>query len=265
MVSWIKKSLISVAVLSALGCYVPGTYFSNEDISDGYYYEGKKVHISVTQLTPDWMAKYNQAPYEYKIGAYDILNIVVWDHPELTTVTTQQASPDQTGTLVDKDGYIYFPFVGKIKVGGLSFDQARALLEEKLAKYIQNPQVMVRVASFRSQSVQIITDNTALTQPITDKPLTALTAINGIGGASGDSKTVQIYILREESPWKLHVYWFNAQQPIQLIAAEHFYLLANDIVYVPSAGIANWNRVIGLLLPTAGAKTTVEDSVNPTS
>jgi len=265
MMTWIKKSIFCFFLFAIWGCYVPGTYFSNDDINEGYYFEGKKVHISVTQLTPDWMKKYNTAPYEYKIGPYDVLNIVVWDHPELTTFTSQQASPDQTGILVDKEGYIYFPFAGKLKVSGLSFDKARQIIEAKLTTYIQKPQVSVRVASFRSQSVQVITDNAAQTLPITDKPLTAMNAMNLIGGAGGDSKTVQIYILREESPWRLRVYWFNAQKPIQLLAAEHFYLLSNDIVYIPSAGIANWNRVISLLLPTAGAKTAVDSSVNPAS
>lgn len=252
-----KKLIIVFSFAFVAGCYVPGTYFSNEDISSGYYYQGKKVDIEVTQITLDWVSKYGTVPYEYRVGPYDVLNIVVWDHPELTTVTSQQAGPGETGILVNQDGVIFFPFAGEVKVAGLTLAQARKLLESKLSKYIQVPQVSVRVAGFRSQTTQILADGVARSVSITDKPLSIMSAINESGAVNGAAKTVQIYILREESPGKLHLFWFNAQKPAQLIAAEHFYLQNNDVVYVSPAGISSWNKVIGLLLPTVGAKDTV--------
>lgn len=106
-------------------------------------------------------------PAPYTIGRGDILLIVVWDYPELAgagmsaaaaaadsgaAALNANASTPQ-GFLVDHEGRIQFPFAGLLPVEVLTEVRARALLTEKLAKYIASPNVTLRVQSFRSKRV----------------------------------------------------------------------------------------------------------------
>ena len=46
------------------------------------------------------------------------------------------------------------------------------------------------------------------------------------------------------------VYSINLNNPAALIAANKFYILPNDIVYIPQTNLVKWNNVISLLTPT---------------
>lgn len=250
----IKKIVLLCLVVFLSACSVPGTYFSEDNINQGYVKDGKRVPIKVIELNARWLAEYEQQPVaSYRIGPYDILNIIVWDHPELTTPTTQIANPTESGILVDSQGYIFFPFAGRVKVGSLTLDEAREVLQEKLKTYIRDPQLSIRVAQFRSKEVEIVGEvNKPGILPITDRQLSATEAINLSGGVNSiTANTQQIYILSEEQG-DIIVYWFNSHDPSALIAAEKLKLTNNAIIYVPPAGISAWNRVITQLIPTLG-------------
>jgi len=251
-------SILAVAFLSA--CSVPGTYFSDSDVQNGYQLNGQQKNFDVTELNAKWLGEHkNDVPATYQIGAYDILNIIVWNHPELTIPTTQLSSPEESGILVDEQGYVFFPFAGKVKVSGLTLDQARQALEAKLKEYIRDPQLSVRVITFRSQQVQVIGEVLKPgILPITDKPLSIMQAITEMGGVNSvTANTQQIFVIYEKND-QIYINWFDAQQPVSLIAADKFYLQNNVIIYVPPAGISAWNRVISQIIPTLGSAGNVQ-------
>jgi len=72
---------------------------------------------------------------EYRIFPRDILEIRVYDNPDLT----QRLE-------VSESGEISFPLIGKVKVVGLTTPEAEQTLKNNLAEYIINPQVAVLVA-----------------------------------------------------------------------------------------------------------------------
>ena len=250
--------IVFAFLLSA--CSVPGTYFSDSDVQNGYQVNGKSAQYDINELNAKWLEKHqNDSPYTYRIGSYDILNIIVWNHPELTTPTNQIATPEENGILVDEEGYIFFPFAGKVKVSGLTLDQARVVIEAKLKEYIRDPQLSVRVATFRSQQVQVVGEvmKPGLF-PITDKPLSVMEAINVAGGTNSyTANTQQIFVLYEESG-KIVIDWFNAQKPASIIAADKFFLHNNVIIYVPPAGVSAWNRIISQILPSMSGVSNVQ-------
>jgi len=83
-----------------------------------------------------------------------------------------------------------------------------------------------------------------------DLTLTELFATQGINEAT--AKTKAIYVLREDVTKFLHIdiYEIDLRNPGALIAANKFYILPNDIVYIPSTRLVEWNKVISLLTPS---------------
>ena len=81
----------------------------------------------------------------YKIGAMDVLDISVFQVPELT----KSVQVADTGT-------INLPLVGEVAVVGKTAQQVERELTTKLgAKYLQNPQVTVFVKEYNSHQVTI--------------------------------------------------------------------------------------------------------------
>ncbi len=130
------------------------------------------------------------APKIYAIGAGDVLNIVVWDHPELA-ITPAGGLGTDVGSLsgvgngynVSPQGLIQFPYVGTVKLAGLNEYEARDLITERLSKYIKHPQVTVRIQSYRSGRVYLDGEirNPGL-QALNEIPMTLPEAIGRAGG-----------------------------------------------------------------------------------
>ncbi|GMR22993.1 MAG: hypothetical protein BMS9Abin37_1382 [Acidobacteriota bacterium] len=82
----------------------------------------------------------------YRVGPGDVLEIDVYDDPDLSGLAT-----------VQHQGEISFPLLGDIAIDGMTVKEVQATLVELLAKdYLVDPQVIVRVKEYRSQWVTLI-------------------------------------------------------------------------------------------------------------
>ena len=142
-------------------------------------------------------------PVPYTIGAGDIIGVVVYEHPELLPQVgaASAQSIDSTGIsnapgfVVSADGQISFPYVGRIKVAGLTEIDASDLFEKRLSTVLKKPQVTVRIQSFRSRRAYVEGEvRTPGTQIFTDIPMTLIEAINRAGGITpaGDRSFVTL-------------------------------------------------------------------------
>ena len=250
--------LLSLFALMLSGCTMTGNYMNSHELQRSYTVNGREVRTNFVQLTPTWIVHQDPSP-PYRVGPYDILSVVVWNHPELTTTSTisglpgsvQSGTTNQTGILVSSQGYISFPFAGRFKVGGLTLPKIETLIAKRISKYIRNPQVTVRVITFRSKEIQMLGEvGGQKTIPLSDKPLSLLDALNGSGGTQVmTANTARIYVIRGNVD-HLTVFALNAKSPQMMMVAQRFIMRNNDIIYVPPLGIANWNRVISQILPT---------------
>ncbi|NQZ50484.1 MAG: polysaccharide biosynthesis/export family protein, partial [Moritella sp.] len=118
-----KKLLVAVALPVILaGCTVPGAYLNLDDTNDSANNTETidiLERVNVYPLTADKMASYKAprlsarinpeldaklAAYEYRVGAGDILNVTIWDHPELTIPAGSYRSASESGNWVLADG-----------------------------------------------------------------------------------------------------------------------------------------------------------------
>lgn len=95
---------------------------------------------------PDDPAKAGSTAVAYTIGAQDVLNIQVFDEPDLSTKYR-----------VEADGMITFPLIGRIMASGLTLREFQDRLTAQLAsEYLKKPQVRVDIDQYKSQSVYVI-------------------------------------------------------------------------------------------------------------
>lgn len=133
----------------------------------------------------------------YRLGPGDILNITVWDHPELTIPAGEFRSPEAAGNVVAADGTLFYPYVGVLKVSGMSVEELRSILTSRLTRYIENPQLDVRVIAFRSQKAYVVGEvKQPGVRPITDVPLTVADAINLSGGLTPNADMLHVTLTR---------------------------------------------------------------------
>lgn len=143
-------------------------------------------------IPPEWVG--DVAHYSYRIGPNDLLQVLVWDHPELSLQGTAadinnpsagalaSANPG-VGIRVNSQGVMFFPFIGLLPVGGKTVDEVREMIKNALSRYVQDPQVDVRVIGFRSKKVHVGGEvREARDIPITDVPLRVMDAITAAGG-----------------------------------------------------------------------------------
>ena len=152
-------------------------------------------------------------PPPYKIDRGDILSIVVWDHPELAgqglTASTNPTEPvnphaPPPGFVVDHDGRVQFPFAGVLHLAGLTEEQARSLLTKRLARYIAQPNVTLRVQAYRSKRVYIDGEvKSPGLQAINDIPMTLMEALNRAGGLLPTADQSRIVLERGDARYPI--------------------------------------------------------------
>lgn len=142
----------------------------------------------------------------YTIGSGDVVGVIVYDHPELLpnagAVISQSADPTGVqvapGFIVDADGEIAFPYIGRVRVAGLSEGDASDLIGKLLRPHVRDPQVTVRIQSFRSRRAYLEGEvRTPGSQIFTDVPMTLSEAINRAGGMTANANQSAITLIRD--------------------------------------------------------------------
>lgn len=197
-----------------------------------------------------FMERFNS--YEIKIQPDDLMLIIVSaEDPEiaapfnLMSVTVESAvrpnmvSASQTNQmyLVDANGTIDFPVLGNLKVGGLTRTEVLKMLKSKIAVYINNPIINLRITNFKV-SVQGEVGVPG-TYNVTSERITLIEALSMARDLTIYGMRHNILIIREIDGVKS----YNRVDITQsdFINSPFYYLAQNDVVYVEP----NQNKING--------------------
>ncbi|MBO0323554.1 polysaccharide export protein [Muricauda sp. CAU 1633] len=136
--------------------------------------------------------------------------------------------PEQVDYLVDQDGEIDFPVIGKIKIAGLSPEEVRVLLRERLSDYLKDPIINIRLKNF---TVTILGDvNNPGTYNVEGERITILEAIGLAGDLTIKGRRDNVMVIRDFDGTKVYTKVDLTNK--EVLSSPVYYLTQNDVVYV---------------------------------
>lgn len=169
------------------------------------------LSIIISSIELDASKPFNQPVYSY---TYDGKNI--------------GGTPTMQGYLVDAEGMIEFPVIGKIKLGGLTKPEAIALLKQKLQDYISNPIVNLRIINYKITILGEVRNPGTYTIP--NERVSILEALGLSGDLNITAVRKNILVVREINGEKKS-YRVDITSS-SILESPVYYLKQNDIVYV---------------------------------
>lgn len=153
-----------------------------------------------------------------------------------------------SGYLVDGDGYIQFPVLGKLHVAGLTRLQVQDTIAANLERngYIKNPLVVVRFLNFR---VYMLTSSGGTVLNINEERCTFLEALAMAGGLDWYTRRDRIGVMREVDGKRV-VHYLDPRSTA-IFDDEFFVLQQNDIIFTEERPYkffsSNLSLVLGLI------------------
>jgi polysaccharide biosynthesis/export protein len=171
---------------------------------------------------------------EYIVGPGDVINVIVWEHPELTNPTGEFRDPVSAGRLIDGQGMMYYPYVGTFKAAGMNVSQLRDFIAQRLSSVVSKPQVDARVVAFRSQRVQVSGEVRNPGQiTLDDMPKGLLEALGERGGLTENASRRVVELNRNG---QRHIIGLAALLSGSRIAPNPL-LMPGDIIHVPERSV----------------------------
>lgn len=144
------------------------------------------------------------------------------------TSTTTQAALQQY--LVNNEGEIDFPVIGRIKVGGLTKNEAEDLIREQLKPYLkETPIVTVRMANYKIAVLGEVAHPGSFT--ISNEKVNVLEALAMAGDMTVYGLRTNVKLIREDADGRRSIHELDLTKS-DLVLSPYYYLKQNDILYV---------------------------------
>ena len=134
--------------------------------------------------------------------------------------------------LVNNDGDIEFPVIGKIHVAGLTKNQCEQLIKEKIKPYLAEtecPIVTVMMSSYRVTVTGEVASPKVV--PVTTEKMSVLEALAQAGDLSIYGRRDNVLLIRENADGQKEAHRLNLNDA-NIINSPYYYVQQNDYIYV---------------------------------
>ena len=186
--------------------------------------------FKTAQLRPDYRQN------EYRLAKYDIITIMALGHTE---------DIGENEITIGVDGMAALPYVGNVKLAGLTLDEARWVIYTKLSQYYKLPELNVSIKSYGARKVYVM-GNVQLPgiKEMNVDNMNTYAAISSAGGVDNRGRSKHIQLIRQ-----IEGVLYYREINIDAFVKKHdlsqnIQLEDGDIVYVPDSGKVIFNEDI---------------------
>ena len=236
-----KKNIVWVfftLFLVSCGSYKNVPYFQNSD----------EVDFSKSQIL-----------YDARIMPKDVLTITVnTTNPDAAmpfNLTIPTLFNNQTRStysqsvlqnyLVDNDGCIDYPVLGRLQVGGLTKSACEQLIHDKIVPYLnqrENPVVTVRMSNYKISVLGEVARPGMFN--VSNEKINILEALAQAGDLTIYGVRDRVKLIREDARGKKEMHTLNLNDA-NLINSPYYYLQQNDIIVVEPNKVKSQNSSVG--------------------
>ena len=237
--------LVALVAIAITGCgSTKGVAYLQDDDSDGL-------------MEQMYLSKEEREMFDARIMPKDLLTITVSaTEPEavkpFNLVMPSYTSPSDIGTtgraqlqtyLVDNEGYVNFPVIGKIQLKGLTKNEAEEKIKGLVMQYVkEEPIVTVKSVNYKISVIGEVARPNTFT--IVNEKVNIFEALAMAGDMTIYGKRDNVKIIREEADGSKHIIYMNLNDK-NLIYSDNFYLQQNDVVYVEPNKVKAQSSAIG--------------------
>lgn len=194
-----------------------------EPVQDMMAVESRDSEIfEVAQLRRDYTAG------EYRLAKYDVIRVMALGLSE---------EIGDADIAIGVDGMAALPYVGNVKLAGLTLDEARAVIWEQMSRYYRLPELSVSLKSYGARKVYVMGNVAApgIKEMNVDN-MNVYAAVSSAGGVDKRGRSKHIQLIRQ-----LDGVLYYREVNIDAFVKKHdlsqnIQLEDGDIVYVPDSG-----------------------------
>ena len=237
-ISFLSIVAAIVCLLASCGSVKNVAYLQNSESVDlsrsNFLYDARIMPKDILTITVNTVNPEASAPF----------NLIVRNPLSGSNGVATSGGSLQT-YLVDNDGYIDFPILGKIKVGRLSKSECEKVIHDKILPYLnesENPVVTVRMSNYKISVLGEV--NRPGMFNVGNEKVNIFEALAQAGDLTIYGVREKVKLIREDNQGRKEVHVLNLNDA-NLISSPYYYLQQNDIIYVEPNKVKARNSSIG--------------------
>jgi len=171
------------------------------------------VSIKVSSLNPESNALFNRG---------------VLSAPGAAATSLSAESTPTEGYLLDQNGNVDFPVLGKVKLAGLTNTEATTKMTGLLQQYVKSPIITIRLLNFKVTVIGEV--NRPSTFLVPTQRITVLEALGLAGDMTSYGRRENVLLVREQNLVRTTTRLDLNDKA--LLTSPYFYLQQNDVIYV---------------------------------